>query len=52
MTADGDTVNGLIDALCEAHTEGLHEDAPQRSCPVCQEDEEEESAFAQASRLP
>jgi hypothetical protein len=53
MTADRDTIDGLIEALCEAHNEGLHEDAAQQSCPICQEDdEEEEAAFAQASQLP
>jgi hypothetical protein len=35
-----DTTNGLIDRLIdlmlEAHSEGLHEDLPDRACPGCQ----------------
>jgi hypothetical protein len=33
-----DTVDGYIEALLEAHTEGLHDDVPEQSCPDCQDE--------------
>jgi len=43
--SDRETVDGYIGALLEAHTEGLHDDAPQQSCPDCQEEEQRDGAM-------
>ncbi len=45
-----DTVDGYIEALLEAHTEGLHNDAVSQSCPVCQEEQQADGAPFEESR--
>ncbi len=46
---DRDKVDGYIEALLEAHTEGLHNDAVSQSCPVCQEEQQADGALLEES---